>query len=139
MITSTPPLLSGGIKGPEPGGPAESAAPVKNRRSFSAQLVPESLKRVEAGPDPAEASEGRKKNTQELAEKLKEAAERSNAYFTRSETQLQFEIGDRTGRTVIRVVDKSSGEVVREIPPEELVRISERIDELKGLLFNAQG
>jgi len=78
------------------------------------------------------------KTAEKAAQHLRDAAKRTNAYFRQTDTSLEFEVGAKTGRTIIRVRDKVSGEVIREIPPEELVQISERMGELNGLLFDAQ-
>lgn len=73
---------------------------------------------------------------QQAAEHLRDAAKRTNAYFRQTDTRLEFEVGEKTGRTIIRVRDKETGEIIREIPPEELVRISVTVGELHGLLFD---
>jgi flagellar protein FlaG len=39
-------------------------------------------------------------------------------------------------RTVITVKDTHSGEVVRQIPDEALLRVAHNIEEIKGLLYN---
>ncbi len=42
------------------------------------------------------------------------------------ERRLQFSVSDETGRTIIKVFDKETGEVVREIPPDEATQMVER-------------
>jgi len=49
---------------------------------------------------------------------------------------LQFSVDESTGRTVIKVVDKDTGEVIKEIPPEETLRLAEKIEEMSGILFD---
>ncbi|MDB5888639.1 MAG: flagellar protein [Rhodocyclales bacterium] len=46
---------------------------------------------------------------------------------------LQFSIDDATGRSVVKVVDASTNEVIRQIPSEELLAITRSIDKLSGL------
>lgn len=48
---------------------------------------------------------------------------------------VEFELSEHSNRTVIRLVDRESGEVIREIPPKEMIAISERLDYLRGLLI----
>jgi len=50
--------------------------------------------------------------------------------------RLQFEVNEDTEDVVIRVLDKRSGEVIREIPTEEMQELSKVFDELKGCLVN---
>jgi|SRR5699024_941167 len=51
---------------------------------------------------------------------------------------LNFSIDDSTGRMVVKVTDSSSGEVIRQMPSEEALRLAESLDEMRSLLFEAQ-
>ena len=44
--------------------------------------------------------------------------------------------GDRDDRISVVVKDKETGEVIREMPPEELQRLHVKMEELMGLIFN---
>jgi flagellar protein FlaG len=46
---------------------------------------------------------------------------------------LQFSIDDATGRSVVKVVDSTTNEVIRQIPSEELLAITRSMDKLSGL------
>ncbi len=48
---------------------------------------------------------------------------------------VQFDLSETGGRVVARVVDVDSGDVIRQIPNETVLRISERLDELVGVLI----
>ncbi len=49
---------------------------------------------------------------------------------------LNFSLDDETGQTLVKVVDRETDEVIRQIPSEELMRISKALDTLRGLLLN---
>jgi flagellar protein FlaG len=49
---------------------------------------------------------------------------------------LQFAIHEATGRTMVTVRDESSGKVVREIPPSEILNLAARLDAMVGLIFD---
>lgn len=51
---------------------------------------------------------------------------------------LDFSIDDSTGRMVVKVTDSASGEVIRQMPTEEALRLAESLDEMRSLLFTAQ-
>lgn len=51
---------------------------------------------------------------------------------------LQFTVDDESGRTVIKVVDKATNEVLRQIPSEEALAISHALDKLQGLLLRQE-
>jgi flagellar protein FlaG len=52
---------------------------------------------------------------------------------------LQFSVDEDSGRSVIRVVNAETQELVRQIPSEEALRISrvikEQISDVSGLIF----
>ena len=47
---------------------------------------------------------------------------------------LQFSIDEETGRTVVKVVDVKTKEVIRQIPSEELLAMSRSLESNGGLL-----
>ena len=51
-------------------------------------------------------------------------------------THLAFSIDHDTGHVLMRIVDDKTNEVIRQIPPEELLRIATRLAKMIGLLFD---
>ena len=51
-------------------------------------------------------------------------------------THVAFTIDHKTGDMYIRVIDNATKEVVRQIPPEEFVRIANRLAKMIGILFD---
>ncbi len=52
--------------------------------------------------------------------------------------RLVFNVDKKTGEIVVKIVDPKTNEVIRQIPPEELLRVREKLDELVGILFEAR-
>lgn len=50
--------------------------------------------------------------------------------------RLDFSIDQDLNRIVVRVIDEASGEVIRQIPPEEVLRAAKMVDKLIGILFD---
>lgn len=48
---------------------------------------------------------------------------------------LSFEVYDKTGDVVVKVINRDTKEVIRQIPPEDLLEITEKLEELRGVLF----
>lgn len=48
---------------------------------------------------------------------------------------LQFSIDDDTGKTIVRVSDAQTGEMIRQIPSEELLDIARSLDKMQGMLL----
>lgn len=56
-----------------------------------------------------------------------------------SQRGLEFEILQESNRVVTRVIDRESGDVIRQIPVEEVLRLADRLDELpKGGLIHLE-
>lgn len=65
------------------------------------------------------------------AEKLAELADDTSNRFQALGRELQFEVAEMSGRTVITVLDRESGDIIRSIPPEKLVEVSEYLREVR--------
>ncbi|NLY10216.1 MAG: flagellar protein FlaG [Firmicutes bacterium] len=50
--------------------------------------------------------------------------------------RFEFDVHDETSRIVVRIIDKDSEEVIREIPPEKILDLIAKINELVGLLVD---
>ena len=51
---------------------------------------------------------------------------------------VQFELGEFESRVVTRIVDRESGDVIRPIPAEEVLKVAERLGEVQGRLVNLE-
>jgi flagellar protein FlaG len=71
--------------------------------------------------------------------KIQEVAAKANAHLNLIDTKLHFSISEHTGNVVIRVINRETQEVIREIPPEKLQRFAERFAEMRGMLFESTG
>jgi flagellar protein FlaG len=50
--------------------------------------------------------------------------------------QLNFEIYEDTNRIYVQIVDKSTKEVIKQIPPEEMLELSAKIQEMVGIMLD---
>lgn len=68
------------------------------------------------------------------------AAQSASPFFepalARRETRLELDIDEATQRVVGRFVDAETGEVVRQVPPEEVIRLLARARELLGAILD---
>lgn len=67
-------------------------------------------------------------------EELKKAMEKINAQLPHSEAR--FSIHEKTNRVMIKLVDKNTKEVVKEIPPEKTLDIIAKCQEMAGVLID---
>jgi flagellar protein FlaG len=68
-------------------------------------------------------------------DKAKQLAEEIQRYLSEFHVNLSFEVSDRTGDVVVKVVNSDTKEVIRQIPPEDLVKILDKLEELRGVIF----
>lgn len=51
---------------------------------------------------------------------------------------INFAVDDGSGRVVVKVTDAGSGDVIRQIPSEEALKLAENLSEVRSLLFKAE-
>jgi len=66
------------------------------------------------------------------------AVQSANAYVQSVSSSLQFSLDQDTGRTVVKMIDTQTEEVLRQFPSEEMLAISKSIDRMQGLLINRE-
>ena len=73
------------------------------------------------------------------SDKVRDAVSRINEYVQQTERTLDFKLDENSGKTVISVYDKSSAELIRQIPSELALELAQKLnDEEPSLLFSAQ-
>jgi flagellar protein FlaG len=70
-------------------------------------------------------------------EQLDEAVSQLNDFVQNVQRDLQFEVDNDLGQTIVKVVDQSTKEVIRQIPDELALRLAENLQQDEPLtLFN---
>ena len=82
-----------------------------------------------AGPSPAELSE-------QNSEALHETVAAINDFMSQFKRTLNFSVDIAAGQTIIKVIDTSNDELVRQIPSEDFIAISKHIEQMNNLLFS---
>jgi flagellar protein FlaG len=90
-----------------------------------------------------ESGNGLPQNVEKIAEvtneQVRNAVSKLNDYVQSMERTLDFQMDEDSGKTVIRVFDKSSSELIRQIPNELALELAQNLnDEEPSLLFSAQ-
>jgi len=50
--------------------------------------------------------------------------------------KLQFEVDQSSNQVIVKVIDKDTDKVIKELPPEELQRLHRNLKEAIGLIFD---
>lgn len=77
--------------------------------------------------------------TRSVAEVTDQELAKVNANIRQLSVNVSFEVADKPKENIIKVIDQDSGEVVRQIPSEEFVKMSERIQDLVNELGDIKG
>ena len=129
---STPESRSVAVKSPEGGNilPAEVGKQAEGSSLSAANLYTNAQEDKSGAQSPSQTSS---------AEELEQAVAKLNDYVQNTERRLNFQLDESAGLTIIRVFDKATDELIRQIPNEEAVSLAQKLnDEEPLLLFSAQ-
>jgi flagellar protein FlaG len=60
---------------------------------------------------------------------IDDAVDEINSHFQATHREIQFAVDDDSGRTVIKVMDMDTQEMIRQIPSEEVLKFARMLDE----------
>ena len=87
-------------------------------------------------PTAADAVPAKVNPEQVDSEEVKQAALEINHPIKSLNDHLQFSVDDTTKSVVVKLIDGDTGKVLRQIPPEEILRLRAYYREHEGLLVN---
>ncbi len=85
----------------------------------------------------ASASEPRQEGPVQK-ETLASAVSGLKEQMQRVQRNLDFSVDDSSGQVVVKVTDVESGKVIRQIPSEEVLKLSERLEDMRSLTFGTK-
>lgn len=90
----------------------------------------------QASTEPSKA-EKLKERSEAQREELGQAVSQLNDFVQNVQRDLQFEVDNDLGQTIVKVVDQQTQEVIRQIPDEVALRLAEKLHQDEPLtLFN---
>jgi flagellar protein FlaG len=93
-------------------------------------------------PVPQLKSEEQSKKAEEplSSEELHRIVDQANDALSMRFTNLKFMVAEGTDMNVVRIEDAETGELIRQIPSEQIVALAEALEELKqGTMLDEQG
>jgi len=84
------------------------------------------------------AAQDSKKEARTEQEKLKMAVQEIEKFVQSVKRNLEFSIDEPSGKVVVKVIASDSGEVVRQIPNEEVLKLANSLNDASSLLFSAK-
>ena len=69
---------------------------------------------------------------------LEEAVAQVQEALHQGQSRVQLSVDNELNKVVVKVVDKDSGELIRQFPPEEFLRVQRFLKEHSGLLLTEE-
>lgn len=86
------------------------------------------------------SDEGKKNDLAKVqsADEVKSAVAEIEKFLKESRRNLEFSTDEESGKIVVKVIASDSGELIRQIPSEEALRIAHSLSDVKSVLFDAK-
>ncbi|MDH5551855.1 MAG: flagellar protein FlaG [Nitrosomonas sp.] len=69
-------------------------------------------------------------------EEIQQAVDKIQNFTDKTTKSLKFSVDEDTGKTVVKVLDSQTMEIIRQFPSEEAISIARTLDKMQGLLFS---
>lgn len=120
-----------------------STSPQAEGRNASDQPATNAGRVIAASAAPQVQQVSPAQRQEQIAERqqkdVDDAVSQLNDFVQSVQRDLQFEVDNDSGQTVVRVVDRQTEEVIRQIPDEVAMRLAEKLQQDEPLtLFNAK-
>ncbi|MEL0631909.1 flagellar protein FlaG [Pseudoalteromonas carrageenovora] len=69
-------------------------------------------------------------------EQLEKVAQQLQEFMGEMNRSLQFQVDEDSGRDVIKILDKTSGDVIKQYPSEEVLSLVSKLSESAGILID---
>lgn len=93
-----------------------------------------------AGTTPGEGqtATSKEKTTESTQQSIQEATKRLQDFVSGVRGDIQFSLDQDSGKTVVKVIDSGTREVIRQFPSEEALELAKALDRFQGLLVKQQ-
>ncbi|MHA7115505.1 flagellar protein FlaG [Pseudomonas promysalinigenes] len=71
-------------------------------------------------------------------DKVKNAVAEIEKFLKASQRNLEFSTDEESGKIVVKVIATDSGELIRQLPSEEALRIAHSLSDVSSILFDAK-
>jgi uncharacterized FlaG/YvyC family protein len=85
---------------------------------------------------PGYSPPGRSASDRPSAAEVESTVAAINDVLEQVNVSLRYRIDEKTEDVIVSVVNRDTGEVLRQVPPEEILRMRQRLQELMGVLFD---
>lgn len=115
-----------------PAVPIATVDPARARSAVTATAAPQ----AQPQPQPQPQAQPQQVAVAPPAADLKQAVERIQSYLKSVNHALEFRVDSDSGRTVVSVLDVETGDLIRQFPSEEVLRLAQLAEEQSVPLLN---
>ncbi len=72
------------------------------------------------------------------AEKVRNAVTEIEKFLSSTRRNLEFSTDEESGKIVVKVIASETGELIRQLPSEEALRIANSLSDVNSILFDAK-
>ena len=106
---------------------------VADKPAVAPQVVP-----ALTAPAQPETSTSKDSDPGKKSEELEAAVKQMEKFFQSVHRNLEFSIDDKSGKVVVKVIATETGEVVRQLPSAEALKLADSLKNANSLLFDAK-
>ncbi|MBU0481846.1 MAG: flagellar protein FlaG [Proteobacteria bacterium] len=117
------------------GVPVSPAVEIEDRNRPQVAPVQNSADSSRTALDEKSLHGGQEKEKPMTREELGKAVEVIEEHLAQMGNRLGLSLHKETEDILVRITDRESGELVKQFPSEEIVKLRQKLDELAGLLF----
>ena len=121
---------------PPPRADTVNQKPLQSTDTVAKKIREVSVQTEQVNADMAEQRSASGQQMSRVKARLEEAIKTLNASSDRNPNKLQFSVDSVSNRIMVVVTDEVTGETVRQVPAEALLRIAHNIEAMKGVLFD---
>lgn len=85
-----------------------------------------------------DTSTSKDSDPEKKSQELEAAVKQMEQFFQSVHRNLEFSIDDQSGKVVVKVIATETGEVVRQLPSAEALKLADSLKNANSLLFDAK-
>lgn len=116
--------------------PVSVPAPAVKQADLTSRVKDISDSTAEVAANLSEQKQHTSEAINQVRDKLDRAIEELQISLEPKNTNLSFTVDQVSDRVLVSVVDKNTGESVRQVPSEAILRVAHNLEALKGVLFD---
>lgn len=96
---------------------------------------PVPAEQVQSAPAKTPQAESNRGENSPSRDDVDEAVNRLAKFVAPNQSDINFSVDESSGVRVVKIIDRNSNEVIRQMPSEEAVALAQALDKLQGLLI----